>query len=260
MGIRVQLAVDMTCQDCVDDVKKIVGGVKGVEKIDVSLDDKQVVVEGAAGPLAILNAIKSSGRAAVVRGTGSGVSGNIGAAVCIFEEGSALKAGSRAATRGLARFVQVDDTTCFVDITVSGLADGAHAVAIHECGDLSSVPESCGAHWNPDGVSHGDARDGHRGDIGNLVVSDGWGDMAFETTRFKVWEIIGRSMVVAERADDFGKGAARDSKINGNSGSGILAGVIARSAGLFENEKQVCACSGNTLWAEQRLVEEGKRL
>ncbi|KAJ1796351.1 copper chaperone [Coemansia sp. RSA 2399] len=258
MGIKVQLAVDMTCQSCVDDVTKVLGSVSGVDKIDVSLSDKQVVVEGTAGPLSLLNAIKDSGRAAVVRGTGSGVSGNIGAAVCIFEEGQALSTG---ATRGLARFVQVDETTCFVDITVSGIADGNHALAIHECGDLSNVPDSCGSHWNPDGVSHGDARTGgHRGDIGNLVVKDGWGDMAFETNRFKVWEIIGRSMVVADGADDLGRGAAKSSKVDGGCGPGILAGVIARSAGLFENEKQVCACSGNTLWAEQRMVAEGKRL
>ncbi|KAI9506249.1 copper chaperone [Coemansia spiralis] len=257
MAIKVQLAVDMTCQSCVDDVTHVLKGVKGVDKIDVSLDSKQVVVEGTAGPLAVLNAIKGSGRAAVVRGTGSSVGGNIGAAVCIFEEGQALKNSST--PRGLARFVQVDEKTCFVDITVSGISNGEHAVAIHECGDLSSVPESCGKHWNPDGVDHGNARAGHRGDIGNLAVSDGWGDMAFETNRFKVWEVIGRSMVIAAGADDFGKGPG-SSKVDGNSGSGILAGVIARSAGLFENEKQVCACSGNTLWAEQRLIDKGQRL
>ncbi|KAJ2547300.1 copper chaperone, partial [Coemansia sp. RSA 1933] len=229
MGIKVQLAVDMTCQSCVDDVTRVLDGVKGVDKIDVSLSDKQVVVEGSAGPLTILNAIKSSGRAAVVRGTGSGAEGNIGAAVCIFEEGRALATGA-GSTRGLARFVQVDESTCFVDITVSGIADGKHAVAIHECGDLSSVPESCGAHWNPDNVSHGDAQgsEGHRGDIGNLVVKDGWGDMAFETSRFRVWEIIGRSMVVADGADDLGKGSAASSKTDGACGPGILAGVIAR--------------------------------
>ncbi|KAJ1792626.1 copper chaperone [Coemansia sp. RSA 353] len=256
MDIKVQLSVDMTCQSCVDDVTQVLKGVNGVDKFDISLESKQVIVEGTARPSAVLNAIKESGRAAVVRGTGSG-SGNIGAAVCIFEEGRAM---ADSKTRGLARFVQVSKDICFVDITVSGIAEGAHGVAIHENGDLSSVPESCGKHWNPDQSEHGDLKQGHRGDLGNLVVKDGWGGLAFETERFKVWEIIGRSMVIGARQDDLGKGVSAQSKVDGGSGPGILAGVIARSAGLFENDKQVCACSGNTLWTEEHLVGQGRRL
>ncbi|KAJ1648156.1 copper chaperone [Coemansia erecta] len=256
MTIKVQLAVDMTCQSCVNDVTQVLNSVPGVDKVDVTLSTKQVMVEGTAGPSTVLKAIKDSGRSAVVRGTGSSVGGNIGAAVCIFEEGRALK---DSATRGLARFVQVDENICFVDVTVSGIPDGLHGIAIHESGDLSKVPESCGAHWNPDNVEHGDERTGHRGDLGNLEIRDGWGEMTFETERFKVWEIIGRSMVVCANADDLGKGSG-SKKADGGSGPGILAGVVARSAGLFENEKLVCACSGNTLWAEQRLIDEGRRL
>ncbi|KAJ2496636.1 copper chaperone [Coemansia sp. RSA 1972] len=245
MDIKVQLSVDMACQSCVDDITQVLKNVNGVDKFDISLESKQVIVEGTARPSTVLNAIKESGRAAVVRGTGSSL-GNIGAAVCIFEEGRAM---ADSKTRGLARFVQVSDDICFVDITVSGIADGAHGVAIHENGDLSNVPESCGKLWNPDLSEHGDLKQ-RRGDLGSLVVKDGWGGLAFETERFKVWEIIGRSMVVG--APDNGTGASAQSKANG-SGPGILAGVVARSAGLFENDKQVCACSGNTLWTEEHL-------
>ncbi|KAJ2162474.1 copper chaperone [Coemansia sp. RSA 552] len=235
MAIRIQLAVDMTCQSCVDDVQQALRDVEGVDKLDISLKDKQVVVEGTVRPSTVLGAIKASGRSAVVRGTGSSVGGSIGAAVCIFEEGRALE--GQAQPRGLARFVQVDDSLCFVDITVSGIPEGAHRVGIHEYGNLSSVPESCGGRWGAD-----DSGRGSRGDLGGVVVKDGWGDLAFETSRFKVWEVIGRSMVV------------------GQAGGSVLAGVVARSAGLFENDKQVCACSGNTLWTEQRLVDAGHRL
>ncbi|KAJ1864495.1 copper chaperone [Coemansia sp. RSA 2703] len=257
MSIKVQLAVELTCQSCVDDVTQVLNKVPGVENITITLADKQVVVEGSAGPSSLVNALKTSGRSAVVRGTGSTVEGNIGAAVCIFEEGCAL---SNSATRGLARFVQVSENTCFVDVSLSGIPDGLHGLAIHECGDLSSVPESCGAHWNPEGAEHGGREAGHKGDLGNIEVKDGWGEVAFETDRFKVWEIIGRSMVVSAGADDLGKGESARSRVDGSSGPGILAGVVARSAGLFENDKLVCACSGNTLWTEQRLVDQGRRL
>ncbi|CAJ0826137.1 20122_t:CDS:2 [Entrophospora sp. SA101] len=33
----------------------------------------------------------------------------------------------------------------------------------------------------------------------------------------------------------------------------LIAGIIARSAGAFENTKKVCSCSGKTLWEEARL-------
>ncbi|KAJ1731774.1 copper chaperone [Coemansia biformis] len=257
MAIKIQLAVDMVCQSCVDDVSRVLAGVEGVDSFDVSLAEKQVVVEGAVRPSVVLAAIKDSGRAAVVRGAGSSSGGNIGAAVCIVEEGRAL---SDSKTRGLARFVQVSDSLCFVDITIGGIADGAYGVAIHECGDLSNVPASCGGHWNPDGVAHGDRSSGHRGDMGNVVVSGGQGDLAFETDRFKVWEVIGRSLVIGAGPDDLGAGGGAQSRDDGGSGPGILAGVIARSAGLFENDKRICACSGNTLWEEARLIGEGHRL
>ena len=39
--------------------------------------------------------------------------------------------------------------------------------------------------------------------------------------------------------------------------SSIACGIIARSAGLFQNTKTVCACTGKTLW-EERL--EAKQL
>ncbi|KAJ2767308.1 copper chaperone [Coemansia nantahalensis] len=223
MGIKIQFAVDMVCQSCVDDVSRVLAGVDGVERFDVSLADQQAVVEGTARPSAVLRAIKESGRAAVVRGAGSSASGNIGAAVCILED--------KSGPQGLARFVQVSDDLCYVDISISGIADGTHAIGIHECGDLSSVPESCGARWGPDGC----------GGMGDIAVQSGRGELAFETDRFKVWEVIGRSIVVAAQP-------------------AALAGVIARSAGLFENDKQVCACSGHTLWEESRLVGEGHRL
>ena len=35
-------------------------------------------------------------------------------------------------------------------------------------------------------------------------------------------------------------------------GPGILAGVIARSAGTWSNDKSVCTCSGQTQWEEAR--------
>jgi copper chaperone for superoxide dismutase len=55
----------------------------------------------------------------------------------------------------------------------------------------------------------------------------------------KVWDIIGRGLVITEREDDLGKGSDASSKINGNSGNVLLGGIVARSAGVGQNRKKV---------------------
>ncbi|KAJ1949202.1 copper chaperone, partial [Linderina pennispora] len=79
MSIKVEFAVDMTCQSCVDDIGQILSSTAGVTAYDISLADKTVLVSGTASPTQLLNAFKDSGRSAVVRGAGS-TNGNIGAA------------------------------------------------------------------------------------------------------------------------------------------------------------------------------------
>ena len=39
-------------------------------------------------------------------------------------------------------------------------------------------------------------------------------------------------------------------QINGDAGYPFACGIIARSAGLFENRKKFCACDGVTMWDE----------
>lgn len=58
-----------------------------------------------------------------------------------------------------------------------------------------------------------------------------------EDDTVKLSDIIGRSFVVSE--------------IKNNSLTKIACGIIARSAGLFENPKTICACDGVSLWDEQ---------
>lgn len=37
----------------------------------------------------------------------------------------------------------------------------------------------------------------------------------------------------------------------------IACGIIARSSGLFENNKKICACDGVTLWEERDVPLAG---
>ncbi|KAL0077499.1 superoxide dismutase [Phycomyces blakesleeanus] len=263
---KTEFAVEMTCQSCVNDITKVLQKIPDIKEFDVSLENQRVTVQGSAPPSQISRALKDTGRTVIVRGQGvANGQGHSGAAVCIFDTfGDNPLNPVPQDTQGLARFVQIDQDTCLIDLTVEGLKPGLHGVHIHECGDISQGWMSVGDHFNPTNVDHGDFESGHVGDLGNIEVDEnGWGDLVIESKRVKVWDIIGRSMVITENRDDLGKGESTSSsssttKWDGNSGPGLLCGIIARSAGAFENVKKVCACSGKTLWEEARIQQENK--
>ncbi|KAG2222069.1 hypothetical protein INT45_007955 [Circinella minor] len=260
---KTEFAVEMTCQSCVNDIDKVLKQFPEIKKFDIDLDDQRVMVEGTMAPSQISRALKDTGRTVIIRGQGvSDGQGHSGAAVCIFDiYGSNPSETLPKGTNGLARFVQIDEETCLIDLTVEGLTPGEHGVHIHELGDISRGWLSTGDHFNPTNVDHGDPETGHVGDLGNVLVDEnGWGDLVIESTRVKVWDIIGRSMVISQNKDDLGKQGTKESKWNGNSGPGVLCGIIARSAGAFENMKKICACSGKTLWEEARIQQQDKKV
>lgn len=112
---------------------------------------------------------------------------------------------------------------CVVDGVVDGLVPGFHGIHIHECGDLSNGCDSLGNHYNPGLTTHGgpdseiDQR--HVGDLGNIEAdAQGRAKFRFIDRVIQVPDIIGRSVVITEKMDDFGKGNNEQSLIDGNSG------------------------------------------
>lgn len=92
----------------------------------------------------------------------------------------------------------------------------------------------------------------HAGDLGNIQADQtGRAVFKFNDSYLKVWDIIGRSIVVTENSDDLGKFDNSQSPIDGNSGKRLACGIIARAAGIFQNYKKICACDGVTLWEER---------
>ncbi|KAF9908766.1 hypothetical protein BX616_011379 [Lobosporangium transversale] len=262
---KTEFAVEMTCESCVKDVKKVLDRAEGISNYDIDLKEQRVVVEGNAPPSTISRLLKSTGKMVIVRGSGVAQGAHSGAAVCILDinqdDPLVTVPPNSKKPYGLARFLQVNNDVCVVDVTVQGLSPGKHGIHIHELGDTSGGATTTGPHYNPTNVDHGDHETGHVGDLGNVEVDEkGWGDLVSESKRIKVWDIIGRSMVVTERGDDLGRTetgpaeAVAKSKEDGNSGNGIICGIIARSAGVFENAKKICDCTGTTLWEEARLM------
>lgn len=106
---------------------------------------------------------------------------------------------------------------------------------------------------------NGDGRSKRKGELGVLEIDGkGRGNLVGEVG-WRVWELVGRGMCV-ERihgGDDEGKEVNGEGKGRGQRVTEVV-GVVARSAGVWENEKVVCGCSGKTVWEErEEMVGRG---
>ena len=236
--------------------------------MDANLKDQLIFIEGTAPPSSIVAAIQDTGRDAILRGSGTTNSmpstsnpisrsfwiqlltylREIGSAVCILETHSNTVSNK---IRGLARMVQVSPTMTLVDLTINGLTPGKYWATVRQAGDISQGAASTGGIWEslkskvlgsePTGKEA-------RGIFGSVDVDDKGRGNVFLDRPVAIWELIGRSMVVSKTTE----GPFRREDDN------TLVGVIARSAGVWDNDKMVCSCSGKNVWQErQEQVGQG---
>lgn len=126
---------------------------------------------------------------------------------------------------GCVRFIR-RSSGVLVRAEVSGLPNkgcgdsqifGFHIHEGNSCGGSMDDPFSCTeAHYNPDKTEH----PLHRGDMPPLFGNNGYAFALFYTERFSIDEIIGKTVVIHDSADDF------KSQPSGNSGKKIACGVI----------------------------------
>ncbi|KAF7115633.1 hypothetical protein CNMCM5793_002873 [Aspergillus hiratsukae] len=236
-------AVPMTCESCVKDVTNSLSKVEGVKNVEANLKDQLVFIEGTAPPSSIVTAIQATGRDAILRGSGTSNS----SAVCILETHSTTVPNK---IRGLARMVQVSSNMTLVDLTINGLAPGKYWATVREAGDISRGAESTGGIWEAlkAKVMGSEAPKQPRGLFGSVDVDEKGRGNVFLDRRVAIWELIGRSMVVSKSQE----GPFRQEDPD------TLVGVIARSAGVWDNDKIVCSCSGKNVWQErQEQVSHG---
>ncbi|WVO23126.1 uncharacterized protein IAS62_004471 [Cryptococcus decagattii] len=291
-SFKTEFAVDMTCQNCVNAVSGALRDVQGVERYDIDLENKRVTIIGKTPPSRLLTALKSTNRQVIVRGTSSSANANfpIQAAVAIMESPLPLPVSLASTSNpvlaglpggspkplpgmneeehsqkvfGICRFVQIAPKTVLMDLTVRlpppsrvglGTAQGAqdtkYSVYIASTGNLVNPPVTTGKPYFS---------------LGSIAPDkDGYGDM-FKEVDGELWEWIGRGCVVQAASEAaptitqlVAKEAAPGSEQNEATIGRIFAGVVARSAGAWGNDKTVCACSGRTMWEEGREME-GKK-
>lgn len=120
--------------------------------------------------------------------------------------------------------VQVSPEITIIDLTTRGLSPGTYNTTVRAAGDISQGAVSTGGVWEHT-----------RGQLGTMEVGPtGVGSM-FVDKSVEVWELIGRSVVVSRRQEEFAK-----------NDPDTIVGVIARSAGVWENEKTVCVTGRRT--------------
>lgn len=132
--------------------------------------------------------------------------------------------------RGQVFFYELSDSV-IVRAEVSGLPEEngtcqnpIFAFHIHEgtqCSGISEDPfANAGMHYNPDHCQH----PYHAGDMPPLFSVDGSAVLLFLTNRFSVREIIGRTVIIHAKSDNF------MTQPSGNSGEKIACGVIRMTA------------------------------
>lgn len=236
---RIQLTVDLTCDSCEKAVRGTLANNEGIKELIVDVEKQLVVVETSLATSEVVQLVESSGKRALVTGIGAagGEVNSLGSAVAIMHEGN-----PSSGVKGVTRIVQTSPNTCIFDGTIDGLKPNSkHRLAIHEYGDISDGCDSCGdilaqAHSEPSQKSGN-----LYGDLGLISSnSNGRSDFRFLNRRIQVWDVIGRSMVLQSTIDS-------DSTL----WKRLACGIIARSAGIFENYKKICACDGTTIWDER---------
>ncbi|KAI9723075.1 MAG: copper chaperone [Chrysothrix sp. TS-e1954] len=225
--------VPITCEACIKDVSTSLYNINGISTVDADLKTQLVSIKGTAAPSLIVAAIQATGRDAILRGSGTSNS----AAVCILETHSSIV---QDYVRGLIRMVQVAPHMTIFDIGIRGLSPGTYQASIRESGDISKGPESTGGIW--DLIKSRTEKKPARGILGTLEVAKGGTGAIFVDRPIEVWEMIGRSIVVSRQTE--GQFDKNDPD--------TLVGVVARSAGVWDNDKTVCSCSGKTVWEERK--------
>lgn len=125
MSTKIEFAVQMTCDGCVNAIKDSLTKQSGIKNVEVDLKSKTVVVDTTLSTAVVQQLLESTGRKVVVKGYGGTQAG-----VAILEFGEKT-------IHGVVRFVQTNPDTCIIDGTIDGLQPGKHGLAVYECGDTS---------------------------------------------------------------------------------------------------------------------------
>ncbi|EXL81807.1 hypothetical protein FOPG_05130 [Fusarium oxysporum f. sp. conglutinans race 2 54008] len=229
-------AVPLSCDGCVKAVSDSLYKLGGISNVEGNLKDQLISVKGTAPPSAIVEAIQATGRDAILRGTGASNSAAVSILETFEDPVDGFYEEPSRDVRGLARMVQVSSGRTLVDLTIRGVSPGTYKASIRAYGDLKNGATSTGPVWTGDDTKP-------RGDLGTIEVGEDGRGAAFIDHGFQIWEVIGHAMVLTRQEE-------KDEPLKNDKDT--VVGIIARSAGMWDNDKTVCSCTGKTLWEERK--------
>jgi len=115
-----------------------------------------------------------------------------------------------------------------VSVQITGAPPGKHGFHIHQFGSCGDRGKAAGGHYNPGNTTHGFLPDrgllsAHAGDLGNIeIAEDGAGSLELQVFGLSLsggYGVAGRTVILHEKADDFGQPT-------GNAGARIGCGTI----------------------------------
>ncbi|CEI62744.1 hypothetical protein FVEN_g5264 [Fusarium venenatum] len=235
-------AVPLSCDGCIKAVSDSLYKLGGIKNVEGNLKDQLVSVKGTAAPSAIVEAIQATGRDAILRGSGASNSAAVSILETFEDPVDGLYEEPSRDVRGLARMVQVSSGRTLVDLSIRGVSPGTYRATIRAYGDLKNGATSTGPVWAGEDKKP-------RGDLGLVQVGEDGRGTSFVDHGFQIWEVIGHAMVLTRQEEN-----AEPLKNDKDT----VVGIIARSAGMWDNDKTVCSCTGKTLWEERKdEVEKG---
>ncbi|EDW85669.1 uncharacterized protein Dwil_GK23033 [Drosophila willistoni] len=244
-AIKIEFAVEVRKDDSnyADTLRKALENMGRLEEID--LEKGRVIIQTQRPWSEVHNLIESTGHKAVLSGFG----GQSAVAV-INTTGSVV---DRTPVQGVVRFTTITNNApgMVVDGVVDGLNPGTHGLYVHESGDISRGCASVGGTYNP---RDSPPTERPAGDLGQIQAdADGRATFRFVASVLEVWDIIGRAVVITDKSKI---SSDQDPKNQGD--ERIACGIIARSAGILQNFKRICACDGINLWDERNKPAAGK--
>lgn len=135
--------------------------------------------------------------------------------------------------------VEIGSGRTLVDLTVHGVDPGTYHATIREYGDLKDGASSTGPIWSSSNTNDKTLAKGY---LGTVEVGADRRGSAFVDHGFQVWELIGHAMVLTRQGEEQAL----------HNDDNTVVGVVARSAGMWDNDKTVCSCTGKTLWDERK--------
>ncbi|ODV58171.1 copper chaperone CCS1 [Ascoidea rubescens DSM 1968] len=239
-------AVPLYCDRCCVSVKNELTVLAGVSEVTTDISNQLVSVVGSEAPSSIIKAIQKLGKDAIIRGTGKPNS----AAVCILESfiknndqiviSHEHELDDKDSIKGLIRMVATSSDSVLLDVSLSRLPRGTYYSSIRATGNISNGPLSTGAIYKR---------------LPSISIKNDFEEFQdyFKIHGVGIMDLIGRSILITD------KDTNDSSKVDLSNKT--IYGVIARSAGVWENNKQVCNCTGKTVWQERKdAIHKGLKI